>query len=959
MVASSSYEGLAVTSQDLRAVQDRTCAPCVEGKGTKTTRPSVDKAAVQPLEVVHIDTATFSWEGINGMNHFIVIKDEATGYINATPVRKKSSIPETLIDKLVTLQRQSGRTIKQIRTDNGGEFTAASFVGWCNNQGIRHGLSPPYAPESNGTAERAVRTIKEMVRTMRLANPETLPHKLWPVLIQTAAYLYNRWPTKDGTIPQQALLPAINRDGVPMPIKVDHLRIIGSQAFMLNRRPTPGRALDSKTTTCTLVGYDSDHRVYKLWHPEQPDKILRSADVRIVEKTAFADADAFDGGPQGPLQVPDQDRQQGPEQGPQQGPNHQATGPSTPAPTKRNIPVEGELSFSDYMIYDCDTPSERAAKQAVIDERLASTADQVVQDAPEETEQTPSQTTSTTTTTGSDTTTGNSQGEAITSSQRYPQRTRTQPGEWWKAPGASALVAAVDLSVAPATFQEAISRPDAPFWWDAMCSEMASQSKFATFDIVPLPEGFKALNGRWVYNFKRDALGNIISYKARWVGKGYEQVEGIDFLEKFAPTAKKETERALLAVVAHDDLELYQFDVTTAFLQGKLQEVVYVRQPPGFHEGGPDMVWKLNKPLYGLRQAPRAWYIHLREHLESIGFTASQADASFFTLDHAGDRILLLVYVDDILVAAKSLSNITYTKGLLQDKFEIKDLGEAKFFLGMEIERDRANGTLKLSQTNFIANLAARFDATNTVPTSIPMSPSFELFPKGPGEQQDQPQFPYQSLLGGALYASTGARPELSYPVSALSRVSHCFTQAHVDALLRVLQYAFHTRDLGIVFGTSDERLVGYCDADYGGDASNRKSTSGHVFLMYGGVVAAMSRRQDVVAQSTGEAEYISMAAAGKTALFLRILLADIFGKAEPVKIFTDNTAALTLVGNPIASKRSKHIDVQYHFARDRVMRGELEYVYCNTADMLADCLTKAVPRNIFLKCREGMGVRS
>jgi muramidase (phage lysozyme) len=284
-------------------------------------------------------------------------------------------------------------------------------------------------------------------------------------------------------------------------------------------------------------------------------------------------------------------------------------------------------------------------------------------------------------------------------------------------------------------------------------------------------------------------------------------------------------------------------------------------------------------------------------------------------------------------------------------------LGTAKVFLGMEIERDRAARTLKLTQRNFITNLASRFEVTDTVPYSIPMSPTFELHPTIAEAPVHRDAFMYQSLVGGLLYASTGTRPDIAFAICLLSRANNCYTQAHIDAALKVLRYAYHTRDMGLIFGTSHESFVGYCDASFAGDTERRRSTSGYVFLLFGGAVSWYSRRQDIVAMSTQEAEYIAACAAGKQALWLRTLWLDFTGSVRRIVIHTDNTAALTLLTNGAVSKRSKHIDLQYHFARNRVMRGELEYKYCTTDQMWADYLTKALPKAKFVVCRRATGV--
>lgn len=953
MVGLDVYDGFGISKSDIRAAKDLACTPCIGAKTVRASRKTVeDKPSVEPLEVLHADLAVPDVPGVLDYKYLMVLSDQATGYICATPLRFKAALADVLIDTCVRLQKQAGRVIKCIRTDNGGEFKSFKIRDWCLKQGIKQEFSPPYSPQSNGVAERSVRTIKETVRAIGLQS-DAGP-KLWPYLATTAAYIRNRVPNSKGIIPERALFPQVDKNGVQQRTNLGHLRIIGSPAYRLLTEPGSKSLMGSKTDPCILVGYDSNNRLYKVWSPDK-GKCFTTADVVITE-TSFTGVlrEHNDCLPQtlqpqeGPAQGPQQDLQQARQQGPQQGPTADFSGPNTPMVY---LPGQGsQLSFTDNMLYETDTPSERAAKLARIAEGEVT---QVVtlEGQPLE-EQSAQNTTSTAAATGS------TASDNVEQS-RYPKRSRQAPQEWWKTTqSGEALVAGSADTKLPRTYKEAMKRVDAELWLSSMHDEYASLLQHNTFELVDLPPGCNALDTRWVFTHKLDQYGNIQRYKARVVAKGFQQEEGVDFQDIYAPTAKKDTERVFLSYVAEHDLELHQADIKTAFLHGDLQEVVYVRQPDGFHEGGHQKVWRLHKALYGLRQAPRAWYLHLKQILEAKGFTASQADASFFTLERDGDRILLLVYVDDILVAAKSLDSIDAAKRMLQAEFDIKDLGEARVFLGMEIERDRAARTLKLSQTNYISNLAARFEATDTVPTSVPLSPGFELFPKVPGEQLDHSSFPYQSLLGGLLYASTGTRPDIAYPVSALARVTNCYTQAHVDALLKVLQYTYHTKDIGLVYGGLGESLIGYSDADYAGDAFNRKSTSGYVFMRNGGAVSWLSRRQDIVAQSTGESEYIAASAAGKQALWLRILESDLTGQVDQVLIYTDNTAALTLLSNPISSKRSKHIDIHYHFARDRVMRGDLRYEYCRTNEMWADCLTKAVPKAILSACCNGMGLR-
>ncbi|GAX85911.1 hypothetical protein CEUSTIGMA_g13327.t1, partial [Chlamydomonas eustigma] len=303
-------------------------------------------------------------------------------------------------------------------------------------------------------------------------------------------------------------------------------------------------------------------------------------------------------------------------------------------------------------------------------------------------------------------------------------RVHQPPSEWWRATG---LLAVEE----PDTLTEAMDSPQAEEWRLAMTEEMASLMKNGTWKLVDCPLGVTLVPVKWVFKVKRDSSGNIERFKARLVAKGFKQREGIDYHEVYAPVSKHTTLRALLSLVATEDLELQQLDVKTAFLNGVLEEEIYMVQPPGFEEGGKNAVCKLEKALYGLKQAPRAWHTKLRKELELLGFTASKADAGLFVRygKQRSDNVYLLVYVDDcLLITGKdNKSSLLNLKSQLASIFDIYDMGEAKFFLGMEIERNREKGTLVLSQRRFNEELLNKYSMIESKGKSVPMSTALKL----------------------------------------------------------------------------------------------------------------------------------------------------------------------------------------------------------------------------------------
>jgi len=517
-----------------------------------------------------------------------------------------------------------------------------------------------------------------------------------------------------------------------------------------------------------------------------------------------------------------------------------------------------------------------------------------------------------------------------------------------------------DEILIPTSVQEAFASPQRELWAEAMNVELTQLSKNQTWSLREAPPGAKVIPSMWVYTIKRDADGRVARFKARLVAKGYKQREGIDYNETFAPTSKVATMRAMLAIVAKEDLELRHLDVTTAFLNGDLEETIYMQQPPGFEEGGDNTSCLLHKSLYGLRQAPRAWHLKLKSTLEGMGFEASTADPGFYVLrTKAGEKIYLLVYVDDFLLAAKSNKHLDALEAKLKAAFELRNLGEAKFFLGMEIKRDRRAHTITISQPHMIADLLSQYNMKDCKPRAVPLSTSDSLTAATTEEELlDTTQFPYSSLVGSLLYLSNSTRPDIVHAVNKLARFMAAPTEQHWLAAKGVLRYLAGTPNLGITYGGNHKAYpTGYCDADYAGCADTRRSTTGFTFLCFGGAVSWNSRLQPTVAMSTAESEYMAASAAVKEALWLLSLFTSFGYKPSPVRIKCDNQACLSLVEHPISSNRSKHIDVHYHFARERNMRGEVQFEFCPTADMVADCFTKALPPAKFEFCRERLGM--
>ncbi|CAI7783445.1 unnamed protein product, partial [Closterium sp. NIES-54] len=353
---------------------------------------------------------------------------------------------------------------------------------------------------------------------------------------------------------------------------------------------------------------------------------------------------------------------------------------------------------------------------------------------------------------------------------------------------------------------------------------------------VPPPQA-KVIDGMWLFKVKRPP-GSPLVFKARYVARCFSQREGVDFFQTFDPTPKMTTLRVLLHIAAQRDYELHSLDFSTAFLQGRLHEEIWLRRPPGFTGTFPTGTqWSLRRPVYGLRQSPREWHDTLRSTLRDLRFRPSSADPSLFV--RAGSTpFFILVYVDELVFATPDRAALAEVKSELQKRHTCTDLGELQRYLGLQITRDRAARTITLTQL--------------TGP-----------FPDEPFE----PSGPYPELVGCLMYLMTFTRPDLAYPLSFLSRFvgpgRHC--HVHWTAAVRVAKYLATTSGMGLVLGgTRPVELIGLCDSSYADDVETQRSTQGHCFTLGAGAVSWRSARSSSVASPSAEAEIYAGAMASQ-----------------------------------------------------------------------------------------------
>jgi hypothetical protein len=508
--------------------------------------------------------------------------------------------------------------------------------------------------------------------------------------------------------------------------------------------------------------------------------------------------------------------------------------------------------------------------------------------------------------------------------------------------------------VEPKKVFEALEDPD---WLEAMHEELNNFKRNKVWNLVEKPKDcLNVIGTKWIFKNKQDEHGMVVRNKARLVAQGFSQVEGIDFGETYAPVARLESIRILLAYASHHNFKLQQMDVKSAFLNGPLKELVYVKQPPGFEDPHfPNHVYKLDKALYGLKQAPRAWYEHLRELLVDRGFEVGQIDPTLFTKRVKGELFICQLYVDDIIFGSSNKAfNDEFSK-LMTDRFEMSMMGELKYFLGFEIKQ--LSGGTFISQAKYIQDMLKRFKMQNAKEKKFPMDTKchLELNPKGKDKDVDQKL--YRSMIGSLLYLCA-SRPDIVLSVGVCARYQAAPKESHQTAVLRIFRYLVHTPRFGLWYPKgSTFSLAGYTDSDWAGCKDDRKSTSGACQFLGRSLVSWSSKKQNCISLSTTEAEYVAAASCCTQLLWMRQTLKEYGVHCDKVPLLCDNESAIKIGHNPVEHSRTKHIEIRYHFIRDHINRGDIELGYIPTKIQLADMFTKPLDEARFTYLRHELNI--
>ena len=931
------------------------CEPCHLAKSQRIISRKGWERSTQPFGRVHVDViGHITPELVRGDKWVVVITDDLTQYRWSRVTRTKGTAYEVIewFVNLIKVQHAPLRVLEMV-LDRGLEFGGRQLDTLARQESFIIKKSSDYTPEQNGTAESSNKVIVTRARSIMLDSG--LPGHLWPEAIDTAVHVTNRTSTqRDAEPPRARLIQHLT--GRQEVVDLTHLRRFGSLAYL--HIPVERRLKSAKFQARAIKGYFVGYQRggqtnYRIWIPRS-GAIKESPHVTFNETEVYGDAYARGRmtahvaedleEEHNEIESPvDRSSDSKPETTPavhaheRSGAPHElrdevetvaedldddaivVTPLRTPEPATQMRSRPRESREGDHRPDQDDSTLERSNPVDTVDDRSADQA------SPEITR-----------TQGVSSTERRLTRQSVSGHRKTYGQFRTSLGPYAQIAHAMAATEEPTLYQEPKTFQEALDSPESAHWQASMKREIQQLEEQATWTMVPqAPPGRKLIPGRWVYKIKFHPDGTVKEYKSRWVVKGYMQQEGVDFFDTFAATLFPSTFRTVFALAASRSWPIYQMDVSGAFLHSLLDSEIYMTPPEGFYPSG--SVCKIQKSIYGLKQAPYLWFESLCKVLADLGFHSLHSDQCCFI--NAAQDVIVMVFVDDIQVTGPNAKGIEDLQSGLRAQFKMKDL-KLESYLGLQVERDHSS--LRLHQAPYTVKLLERFGFSRSKSVPTPMT-DHEL-----GSHDGEPDLELRTLylqaIGSLLFLANRTRPDIEFAVNLLARFSHNPSQQHWNAVKRVFRYLAGTVNLGIHFqsNANEPFLVGYSDADFAGDVDQRKSTSGYLFILGGGPISWKSQRQRTVTLSTTEAEYAALTEAVRESNSIRQLLTELgVAVSQPIPILEDNISTISLANNHANHKRSKHIDLRNHYCREQATLGSITIRYVGTDQQAADCLTK------------------
>lgn len=889
-----------------KSSQKTVCDACPVGKSCNLPFLSSESVSTGPLEKIHSDLwGPSPVMSTQGFRYYVIFIDDFTKFAWFYPLKLKSDFFSVFTRFQQLVENQFQCKIRQFQCDGGGEFVNTPFLSHLSKCGIKQLISCPHTPQQNGLSERKHRHLTELGLTMLYHG--RVPQQLWVEAFFTANYLINLLPSS--ALPSHKSPYEMLFHSVP---NYTSLRVFGSKCFP-TLRPYMHNKLDPKSLPCVFLGYNEKYKGYRCLYPPTGTVFISRHVIFVEDSFPYADIyinfhKASDSSLLNAWRAA-----------------HVKSLQSSPAAT----PAE------ELVARRTGPPPQVAPAPIVVAPEPAVPEVQSDDDSVDDTQSDDN----------------DDQNNDVQVPHVHPMTTRARAGIVKPNPRYAFINVKEDLAE-PRSVKAALKHPG---WNGAMGLEIHNMEETETFDLVPPEEGQNPLGSQWIYKTKYNADDTVLKPRARLVAKGNEQEEGLDFVETFSPVVRTATIRTVLHVAVTKKWSLKQLDVQNAFLHGDLKETVFLKQPPGFVDPNkPDYVWKLKKAIYGLRQAPRAWFDKFSNFLLEYGFQCSFPDPSLFVYHHGSDVIYLLLYVDDMIITGSNNALLDNLIAQLSKVFRMKDMGPVHYFLGIQVHH--VDDGLFLNQEKYATDLLINAGMKDCSPMSTPLPLKLANVP-GQDELFSDPSY-FRSIAGKLQYL-TLTRPDLQFSVNYICQRMHSPTVSDFTLLKRILRYVKGTLSMGIgISAKADSTLVCYSDSDWAGCSEIRRSTGGFCTMLGSNVISWSAKRHETVSKSSTEAEYRTMSLAASEIVWLQNLLRVMGLQQQRMPLLLcDNLSAVCLTANPMFHKRTKHFDVDYHYVRERVALKALEVKHIPASLQLADVFTKSLSQDSFYRLRGKLGV--
>ncbi|POW15070.1 hypothetical protein PSHT_07190 [Puccinia striiformis] len=885
------------------------CPTCDVSKMHRTPFPSSFPVATRLLECIHMDLCgPITPISRGGNRYFLKIIDGYSKFRFIFPMRCKSTTFETFANFLHQAENSTGCKLVSVVSDNGGEFVNNRFKDFYSQHGVQHLTSAPYTPQQNPFAERGNRTTIEKARALLATSG--LPLSWWGEAVTTSVYLENRSP--DSSI--KFASPYELWHGSPPDLS--RLVPFGCRAVAYVEKHTRHSKFSPSGVEAIFLGYDEHHHSYKLWVPST-SKILITHHVKfspmcfpsLTPSTAISSSEPtlFDFDLEEPIII------------------DSTTAP--PADRFEEVPPDSLASLPA-------VPEASEPPPTTIQEHIPSSPSvQIPAPPPKGYAYVPDYGTA---------------PKDINSSidpANIIEGGRRPRAQVIRRHQANLIVGEPASLRDPKTYGEILGRLDEEHWLMAVEVEINNINRHEVWVVAPLTPGAKPLDTVWVFKRKFDADGDLLKYKARLCVRGFRQIEGTDYGATFAPTGRPATLRLVLGIGAIMDFEIHQMDVKCAFLNGVPDEDLFIKVPDGVGiELPPGHGLKLQKSLYGLKQSPRCWYRALKDFFVSINFKPATVDPCLFIHQDPNTFCCVYIHVDDLVIIGPQ---VQFFKDKIKARFEMEDLGECNWVLGMRVTRNREARTLTLSQDRYVREILEEFgmaecrSITSPLPTNAPTCPIDPLPPST--------DFNFRRGVGLLSYLVQCTRPDLAFTCSYLSQFLNKPSKTHQNHFLHALRYLQHTKSHGITLGAVDNKpsqLVAYSDASHG-SATQAHSFAGSA-LLHNGLVGWRCAKMDNDAPSlsTTESEYRACSETGQDIIWFQQLLDCLRPFLDlpenQVTLYCDNQGALALLKDTVYQHRTRHINIRYHWLRHHIEDSTtFTLTYIPTDKNVADFLTK------------------